>query len=139
MEHPELSRYSIPWTPFRGSLEEATVGIVSTAGVRLKDDRPFDTDDDITYRVIEGDVSGADLAYDDTHYDHGCADEDINCIFPIDRLRELAEEGKIKGLAKRHFSLGFTMKLKPLREETLPGLLKEIERAKPKIVLLTGG
>lgn len=135
----ELSRYCVPFTPFRGKIEEAQVCIVSTAGVRERKDRPFQVEGDSTYRVIAGDVAGADLTFDDAHYDHACADQDINCIFPIDRMRELAAEGRIGGLTERHFSLGFSQALRDLRERTIPGLAREVDRARPDVVLLTGG
>ena len=135
----ELSRYCVPFTPFRGKIEEATVCIVSTAGVRAKSDKPFDTDGDATYRVIGGDLTGADLAFDDTHYDHACAEKDINCIFPIDRVRELAAEKRVGGLTERHFSLGFSQALRELRETTIPRLARDVDKARPDVVLLTGG
>ena len=93
----------------------------------------------MTYRVISGDVTGADLTYDDSHYDHACADLDINCIFPIDRLRELAAERRIGGLTERHFSLGFSQALRDMREKTIPLLAREVDRARPDAVLLTAG
>src|SRR5690349_14807750 len=104
----ELSRYCVPYTPFRGKLEEAIVCLVSTAGVRRKDDAPFNTDGDTTWRVIPGGTTAAELAYDDTHYDHACVDRDLNCVFPLDRLAELARERRIGGVTERHFSLGFS-------------------------------
>jgi hypothetical protein len=118
MTHPELSRHCIPWTPYKRPLEEAIVCIVSSAGVRLKDDAPFNTDGDLSYRSIRGDASGADLTYDDAHFDHACADADINCIFPVDRLRESVAAGKVARAAERHFSFGFSMQLRQLREQT---------------------
>ena len=36
----------------RGKVEEASVCIVSTAAVRAKTDKPFNTEGDATYRVI---------------------------------------------------------------------------------------
>jgi D-proline reductase (dithiol) PrdB len=135
----ELSRYCVPYTPFRGKLEEAIVCLVSTAGVRRKDDRPFDTDGDTSWRVIAGETAGADLAYDDTHYDHACVDADMNCVFPIDRLRELARDGLIGGITHRHFSLGFSQALREMREKTVPQLAREIDRERPDVALLTGG
>jgi hypothetical protein len=135
----ELSRYCVPYTPFRGRLEEATVCIVSTASVRAKADKPFDTEGDATFRVIDGELSGSDLTYDDTHYDHACADKDINCIFPLDRLRELALEKLLGGVTERHFSLGFSQALRDLRERTIPRLVREVDRTRPDAVLLTGG
>jgi hypothetical protein len=135
----ELSRYCVPFTPFRGKIEEASVCIVSTAAVRARSDAPFNTDGDATYRVIGSELSGADLTYDDTHYDHACADQDINCIFPIDRLRELALEKRIGGITERHFSLGFSQALRELREKTIPVLARDVDKARPDVVLLTGG
>jgi hypothetical protein len=135
----ELSRYCVPFTPFRGKVEEATVCLVSTAGVRHKDDRPFDTDGDTSWRVVDGEAAAADLRYDDTHYDHACVDRDLNCVFPIDRLRALAAEGRIGGLTSRHFSLGYSQALRELRERTIPALAREVDRERPGAVLLTGG
>ena len=135
----ELSRYCVPFTPFRGKLEEATVCLVSTAGVRHAGDTPFDTEGDATWRVISGEAEAKDLRYDDSHYDHACVDRDLNCVFPIDRLRELARERRIGGLTERHFSLGFSQALRELREKTLPQLVREVDRTRPDLVLLTGG
>jgi len=135
----ELSRYCVPFTPFQGRLEDATVCIVSTAGVRTKGDPPFNTEGDTSWRVIPAEAEGKDLRYDDSHYDHGCVDRDMNCVFPIDRVRELAAEGRVGGLTARHFSLGYSQALRELRERTIPALVHEIDRERPAAVLLTGG
>lgn len=135
----EFSRYCVPFTPFRGRLEEAIVCLVTTASVRHKDDKPFDVEGDTTYRVIAGGTPAADLRYDDTHYDHGCVDRDLNCVFPIDRLREMAAEKRIGGIAERHFSMGFTMALREMRERTVPEVAREVDRVHSNLVVLTGG
>ncbi len=135
----ELSRYCVPFTPFRGKLEDLSVCLVSTAAVRPKDAKPFDTEGDTSWRVISGEADAKDLAYDDSHYDHACVDRDMNCVFPIDRLRELAAERRIGGLTARHFSLGYSQALRELREKTIPALVREVDRERPGAVLLTGG
>ncbi len=135
----ELSRYCVPFTPFQGKLEDLSVCLVSTAAVRTKDDRPFDTEGDTSWRVIPGEADAKDLRYDDSHYDHACVDRDLNCVFPIDRLRELAKEGRIASLTARHFSLGYSQALRELREKTIPALVREVDRERPGAVLLTGG
>jgi hypothetical protein len=135
----ELSRYCVPFTPFQGRLEDAAVCLVSTAAVRTKDDPPFQVDGDVTWRMIPGETEAKDLRYDDAHYDHACVDLDMNCVFPIDRVRELAREGRIGGLTARHFSLGYSQALRELREKTIPALVREIDRERPGAVLLTGG
>ncbi len=135
----ELSRYCVPYTPFQGRLEDVEVCLVSTAAVRTKDDAPFDVDGDTTWRVIPGESEAKDLRYDDAHYDHACVDRDMNCVFPIDRVRELAREGRVAGLTARHFSLGYSQALRELRERTIPALVREVDRERPGAVLLTGG
>lgn len=140
MEKPlELSRYCVPFTPFKKKLEESTILLVSTAAVRHKDDTPFNLEGDNGYRTILSSTGGADLRFDDAHYDHACVDQDINCIFPLDRLRELAEERRIGGLSEQHFSMGYSQALRELRETTIPKLAREVERNRPDAVLLTGG
>lgn len=135
----ELSRYCVPFTPMRLPLEEAIVGLVSTAGVYHQDDAPFDVEGDTTFRVIPGSASAAELRVADSHYDHGCVDRDINCVFPIDRLAELAREQRIGGVAESHFSMGFSQALRELRERTIPFLVDEVRKVRPDAVLLTGG
>ncbi len=135
----ELSRYCVPFTPFRGKLEDLSVCLVSTAAVRTKDDAPFHPDGDTSWRVILAETEAKDLRYDDTHYDHACVDRDMNCVFPIDRLRELAAEHRIGSLTARHFSLGYSQALRDLREKTIPALVREVDRERPGAVLLTGG
>jgi hypothetical protein len=135
----ELSRYCVPFTPFTGKLEDVPICLVTTAAVRTKDDAPFQVDGDTTWRVIPGEVDAKDLRYDDAHYDHACVDRDMNCVFPIDRIRELAAERRVGGLTARHFSLGYSQALRELRERTIPALVREVDRERPGAVLLTGG
>lgn len=135
----ELSRYCVPFTPFTGKLEDASICLVTTAAVRTKDDTPFQVDGDTTWRVIPGEADAKDLRYDDAHYDHACVDRDMNCVFPIDRVRELAAERRVGGLTARHFSLGYSQALRELRERTVPALVREVDRERPGAVLLTGG
>ena len=140
MEKPlELSRYCVPFTPFKRKLEESLVCLVSTAGVRAKSDKPFEVEGDNSFRRIDGSLSATELAVDDSHYDHGCIDKDVNCVFPIDRLRSLSREGRIGGLTEDHFSMGFSQALRELRETTVPQLARAVSGARPDAVLLTGG
>ncbi len=140
MEKPlELSRYCVPFTPFKRKLQESLVCLVSTAGVRAKSDAPFSLEGDNSFRRIDGSLSAADLAVDDSHYDHGCIDKDVNCVFPIDRLRSLAREGRIAGLAEEHFTMGYSQALRELRETTVPQLARAVSAARPDAVVLTGG
>jgi D-proline reductase (dithiol) PrdB len=75
------------------------------------------------------------------HYDHTDADADINVVFPIDALRDLAAEGFIGAVAPEHIGyMGFTMRLKDMYEQTAPTIAEEIDKkSRADIVVLTGG
>jgi D-proline reductase (dithiol) PrdB len=45
-----------------------------------------------------------DLMITHNYYDHQDADQDINVVFPIKRLKEFEAEGMIGQVAPRHFS-----------------------------------
>jgi D-proline reductase (dithiol) PrdB len=92
----------IPWTPVKRPLRETVIALVTTAGVHLKSQEPFDMDDpdgDPSYRVIPSDVKSEALVITHKYYDHSAADRDINVVLPLDRLRELRTEGRIAGMA----------------------------------------
>ena len=139
-----LSRKCVPFTPFEGELARATVSIVSAGGVHLKEQEPFNTADelgDLTFRVIADDVDSAGLMVSHHHYDHADADEDVNVVFPLDVLRDLAAEGFVGGVAKKHVGyMGYTMQLKAMYEGTAREIANEIDKgSRADAVILTGG
>jgi len=116
------------------------IALVSTAGVYLKSQEPYNLESDESFRLFPGDFASADLAFAHEHYDHSDADQDPNVMYPIDRLRELATEGIIGGVANKHIGMmGYSMKLKQVYEETVPAIAKEINRSNADAVLLTAG
>lgn len=137
--HLELSRYCVPFTPFRRRLDEAAICLITTAGIYHQADEPFLVDGDESWRVIPGSAPTSELRYADSHYDHACIDQDLNCVFPIDRIHELGREKRIGGPTDKHFSLGFSQALRKLRDTTVPQLALEVDRVRPDAVLLTGG
>jgi len=140
----EISRRCVPYTPVAKRLSELTIAIVSTAGVHLKSQQPFNLEGDDSWRVIPGDVIVSDLVITHgapaEHYDRSQAEQDMNVIFPVDRLRELAEQRLIGGVAEKHITLmGYNLRLKKYYEETAPAVAKEIEHSAVDAVLLTAG
>ncbi|QOY34974.1 glycine/sarcosine/betaine reductase selenoprotein B family protein [Anaerobacillus isosaccharinicus] len=143
----ELSRKAIPYTPNDKPLHEMTIMIVSTSGVHLNEQEPYNTDPaegDATFRIIPGDVDPKDLTVTHSapkdHYNTDYPKEDINCVFPIDRLREMVEDGDLGGVAEKHLTMmGYSMRLNKINKETIPALVKEVVRSKADAVLLTAG
>lgn len=96
----------IPFTPFTRRLAHATGALITTGGIHLADQMPFDMsspDGDPSYREIPGSVDPGEIVITHKYYDHSDADEDLNVIFPLDHLRDLANRGVIGALAPRHF------------------------------------
>jgi D-proline reductase (dithiol) PrdB len=96
---------ALPWATRPVPLHQASVALVTLAGVHLKTQPPFDMRNpagDASFRIIPGTASPAHLTITHDYYDHGAADRDVNVVFPIDRLRELAAAGLIGRAAPRH-------------------------------------
>lgn len=87
-------------------LSQRRIALVTTAGLHRVGDQPFSTVD-LGYRVIEG-ATRADaltMTHSSVHFDRTGFREDVNVVFPIDRLRELEAEGAIGSVADYHYSL----------------------------------
>ncbi len=135
-----MSRRCIPYTPRARELRGTVFALVTTAGVHLRDQEPFDTDGDNSWRVIPGDARSDDLMVTHVHYDHRHADQDINCVFPLDRLRELAEERVIAGVGDRHLGfMGYSQRIRDLYERAAPEMARLVERSNADAVILTAG
>ncbi len=87
-------------------LAERRVALVTSAGLHRVGDRAFSTVD-LSYRVIPGSISTSDLTmtHSSVHFDRTGFREDVNVVFPLDRLRELESEGEIGSVADFHYSL----------------------------------
>jgi len=100
----------IPWTPLEKKLSECRVSFVSTAGLYVKGQEPFDVDSgsgDPSFREIPSfvDLTQLDIAH--THYPIARAQLDVNVIAPFEPLRELVENKVLGDLSPRFFSFGF--------------------------------
>jgi D-proline reductase (dithiol) PrdB len=96
-----------PITPLFKPLKDCSLALLTTGGIHLKTDTPFDTKypgGDCSYRMIPGGVKHKDIMVTHEFYDHKFINADINCVFPIDRMREYVSEGKIGRLSEEHYS-----------------------------------
>lgn len=135
-----ISKRCIPYTPHMREVKESVFALITTAGVHLRDQEAFDVNGDNSWRMIPGDVESRQLMVTHEHYDHRDADEDINCVFPLDRLRELASEGIIGGVSDRHLGfMGYTQNFRDLYERAAPEMAKVMLRSKADGVILTAG
>lgn len=123
---PQLRRLTdenIPWTPLRKPLSECKVVLLTTGGVHMRRDKPFNLNGDSTFRVIPRNARPEDLAISHQAYDRTDALKDINLVFPIERLRELEAKHVIGRLADEHYGFGLEGSAKKL----IPSI-KEVAR-----------
>ena len=101
------------WTPFGKRLADARVALLTSAGVHLKSDVPFDLETerarpewgDPSWRVIPADCRPADLAVSHLHI----IDEDVvadpEIALPVRALHELVDDGVVGGCVEQHVAL----------------------------------
>lgn len=98
---------STPFVRLRKPLATARGALITTGGVHLQTQPPFDMttpDGDPTYRVIPADVLASEVTITHKYYDHRDADADLNVIFPLAHFRDLVARRVIGALAPRHFA-----------------------------------
>lgn len=133
----------LTWTPLRRPLARSVVALVSTAGVRLATQPPYDLMNELgdpSFREIPGDVATGDLVVTHSHYDTTDANADPNVVFPVDRLRELAAEGRIGAVGRLHVGMmGWNPDGARVRDETAPAVAARLLDAGTDVVVLTPG
>lgn len=138
----QINSHFVPWTPWEVPIDRAKVALVSTGGVFMTKGwhKPFDTDlphGDPSWREMPFNVDPEDLAIAHAHYDHRHALRDINVVFPLQRLHELAEYGYIGSVAPSAYSFSghVTMPL-PLLAEHAPNVAQRLRRSRSELAVL---
>jgi len=112
----EPSHGPIPWTALRKPLAESKVALLSTAGISMRGDTPFDMEGerrrptwgDPSWRRLSAGATSDTVHVNHLHIDTGYIERDLNVALPLDRLRELAAKGRIGRMADTHYSvMGF--------------------------------
>jgi D-proline reductase (dithiol) PrdB len=135
----------IPWTPLAKPLAQCTVALLSSAGIALKSDRPFDQEGerqnpwwgDPSYRRLPQDATERDVRLYHLHVNPSYAEQDLNCLFPLQRLKELERSGEIGRSAPRHFSMmGYILAPEVLLRETVPAIIRDLKEDRVDALIL---
>lgn len=127
----------VPWTPLRRPLVEATVALVSTAGISLRTDPPFDAEGerrnpwwgDPSHRVIPRTATGADVVASHLHIETAYLSDDVNVALPLARLAELESQGVIGRPAPSHYSfMGYLLDPSEFLASTVPAMIERMQR-----------
>ena len=126
----------VPWTPLRKPLARCRVALVTSAAFSLPGQPPFDETvkgGDSSFREIPAGVDISTLVENHRSevFDHEGLRRDPNLAFPVDRLRELAERGRIASVAPRHLSF--------MGSITAPGRLAQEQAPRAARLLVEDG
>jgi len=103
----------VPLARLKKPLGEARLTFISSAGVQPVETMPFDVVHpvgDFSFRRVPSNSAVDELAIHQIKYPTNGAAKDLNVIFPIERLRELAAEKFIGALTPNFFSfIGYNM------------------------------
>ena len=103
----------IPWTPVSKPLAAARVALLSTAGLSMRGDAPFDMEGerrrpiwgDPSWRRLRADATAGSIEANHLHIDTSYVKRDLNVALPLDRLRELVALGEVGSIAPSHYSI----------------------------------
>jgi D-proline reductase (dithiol) PrdB len=117
-----------------------TIALVTAGGVHLKSDPRFHLSGDSSYRLIPAEAKHEDLMVSHGGYDNTDANRDINSMFPLDRLRELAAERFIKRVAPFHIGfMGGGGDVDVLANVTGPQIARHLRDEGVDAVVMTAG
>lgn len=135
MEVPEFDAPAFTPAP---PLDEAVVAIVTTAGLQRPGEEGWGVGDQ-SFRLFERAERELITSHLSPNFDRAGFTLDLNVVYPIDRLEEMAAEGVIAGVAPRHISfMGAQMDmLSTIRLDSGPAAAKALKDDGVNVVLLT--
>ncbi len=136
----------IPWTPMTKPLNQTTLTLVTSAGISLKTDPPFDMErekreaiwGDRSYRAIPRGTTEKDIVVNHLHINTSYIKQDINVMLPLARLAEFEKEKIIGRLASTAYSFyGFQWQSTDFLKEAIEPISRKMKLEGVEAVLLT--
>jgi D-proline reductase (dithiol) PrdB len=115
-------------TPLRKPISQSTIGLVTLAGVQRRDEPRLGETNDLSYRIVQRGTPVDELFVAHTTAVRVFAEDDLNVVYPHDRLIELEAEGTIGAFARRTVSMvGSITRYGALVDETVPRIYSELD------------
>jgi D-proline reductase (dithiol) PrdB len=136
----------IPWTPMAKPLNQTTVALVTSAGISLKTDPPFDMErekreplwGDRSYREIPSGTTEKDIEINHLHINTNYIKQDINVILPLARMAEFEKEKIIGHFAPTSYSFyGFQWKSTDYLKQAIEPISMRMKIERVGAVLMT--
>ncbi len=121
-----------PFAPLAKPVARCRVSLLTSGGVSHCSTPAWNPDARNDFRLDEvaSDQPASAFQVHDSYYDTRSAQEDVNCVFPLDRVRELAVQGVIGEVAPHHFSgfMGRIYKRSRVVDVEAPALAEALAR-----------
>ena len=136
----------IPWTLMKKPLSQTTIALVTSAGINLKTDPPFDMErekreaiwGDRSFRTIPKGTTEKDVEVNHLHINTNYIKRDINVILPLARMAEFEQERIIGHLAPTSYSFyGFQWQNTDFLEEAIEPISKKMKLEGVEAILMT--
>ena len=128
---PPMSYDKAPWAPFTKPLSEARITLLSTGGIYVEGQAPFDVTGDWSFREIPLGSPLDRFRVAHTHYDTTGVAEDVDAVLAIHRLQELEAEGMIgEAVSPAYSFMGYIPDPSGLIEATAPEVGERLKEAK---------
>jgi len=137
-----VEQQDVSWVPLRRRLPECRIAVITTGGVHLVDQAPFDMADphgDPSYRIIPVGTPRSRLTITHNYYDHSDAEQDLNILFPVELLASLIDRGVLGSLTDAYSFMGHIEgeHLATLTGQTAPEVAARLKQERVDAVLLT--
>jgi D-proline reductase (dithiol) PrdB len=120
---------SAPFTPLTKPVADCKIALMSSGGFMYRDQPRFHRED-ASYRRIPKNARRDELSVWHFGYPTADAERDPNCVFPLERLRELEAARVIGELSDPAFSfMGGVYSARKIRNELAPQIVDELKRA----------
>lgn len=126
------------FTRLNKPLAEARVAIVTSASLHRPDQDRFNMAD-TSFRAFDRHDRNLIMGHWSPNFDHSGFQMDLNVVYPIDRLEELAADGVIGDVAPRHFAFAGNQPetVSELRLDTGPACAAQLIADGVDVVVLT--
>ena len=137
-----ITSEQVPFVRLRKPLHTCRLALVTTGGVHLRTQPPFDMGDsrgDASLRAIPPAASAEQLMITHDYYDHRDAERDLNILFPLALGHELVARGVLGGLGTGYSFMGHIEPphLTTLLQRTAPEVAQRLRQEQIDAVLLT--
>lgn len=125
------------WCPITRPVNQSRVALLTSAALRLTNQRPFLESEDLSYRLIPSDPAAGLIVIDHHSRIRTVPRQDPEMVFPRSALAALARRGVVGSLSPVHISfMGGLRCHKEVETELAPAIARKLKQTGVELALL---